>query len=835
MKQIVITFLAAFNVFFAIASGDSTRVSFCTTTGDICYGRPSYSESIEVIDSAGRVIREDEYSLSGCWEGIIDSIFRKSASNIYQYDANGNIVSHLNSIYFLNDSIKNQYTYSYDSLDRRLTEVRTRLHPLPVLDYFFEKFEYYQDSLSSDLYMHNPGSGLDTSYFRTMEYDSAMRKIKETFRRYETSSGNLNTFYIQYYMYDSTGNLSTLSYKNLLPSNDSTRITYFYNVLNNISEASYERFDTLNSIWELNEKTIYNYDSLNYLDIAYDIRCFAGICTDTSSYVDYTVDSIGRITRKAYYSYPGEWNGSSAVNFNAYGDTLYYGSSSPTENGCGESEYIYFTYSNSQEVIHSRTQTLASCAFMYVDCDYYNLNSDSMVINVSSPLTVCANDTVYPVVFHAGGNEPLQYHWSPGIYFSDSTIKYPYLINNVSGTYTLTVTDSSGRSITDTVSVQTHPDLIHPLDISAFGVPPCEGVVQLTFSPDSLNGTWYSHWEFDGSTYWEDTIVAGSSGLYSLIINNDYCTYRTDTNLVLIEPQPLTINIIGSYHVCEGNSVTLFTQDQFNFTWNTGSTADTIVADTSGYYYISMTDTNSCPDTSNMIYVYIGSFESAELIRDTSFCSGDSVRLNPGFYYSYFWSDSSTQNHLVVTDPGVYSLRVTDYFGCPNHDTITVTENLLPAVNLGTDTLLCRNTSIILDPGNFQSYQWQDGTSDSVFIPVYSGVDTVIISVLVSDSANCFASDTVAIFYDVCNEIVFNAGSSSYVWPIPADDIFYLQFSDKRGEIMVFNSLGEIVYKDRLFNSASINCKSWPSGSYFYKVIKEDGLNISGKIFIRHP
>lgn len=153
--------------------------------------------------------------------------------------------------------------------------------------------------------MHNPGSGLDTSYFRTMEYDSAMRKIKETFRRYETSSGNLNTFYIQYYMYDSTGNLSTLSYKNLLPSNDSTRITYFYNVLNNISEASYERFDTLNSIWELNEKTIYNYDSLNYLDIAYDIRCFAGICTDTSSYVDYTVDSIGRITREAYYSYPG--------------------------------------------------------------------------------------------------------------------------------------------------------------------------------------------------------------------------------------------------------------------------------------------------------------------------------------------------------------------------------------------------------------------------------------------------------------------------------------------------------------------------------------------------
>ena len=153
-----------------------------------------------------------------------------------------------------------------------------------------------------------------------------------------------------------------------------------------------------------------------------------------------------------------------------------------------------------------------------------------------------------------------------------------------------------------------------------------------------------------------------------------------------------------------------------------------------------MTDTNSCPDTSNMIYVYIGSFESAELIRDTSFCSGDSVRLNPGFYYSYFWSDSSTQNHLVVTDPGVYSLRVTDYFGCPNHDTITVTENLLPAVNLGTDTLLCRNTSIILDPGNFQSYQWQDGTNDSIFIPVYSGVHTVIISVLVSDSANCFAS-----------------------------------------------------------------------------------------------
>ena len=768
-------------------------------------------------------------------EFFSDSLFRKSASNVYQYDFSGNLIRHINTRYYLNDSIQKEYSYTYDSLNHLLSRSGINTYPLPGNNFLFQVYEYTLDSIASDLFMYNYGSGLDTVYYKTIVYDSINRKSIEIYKGYDISTHNLNGFSNQYYSYDSIGNLVSLIVKNLLPPYDSTAVFYLYNVLNNISEEYFEQSDSLTFDWYLNSKKVYVYDSLNFLERTYSIRCPMQICTDTTSYVDYTVDSVGNITHWRSYSFDGDWNGSSTIQYNIYGDTIVYGDGSPTANGCGESEYTYYYYNNSRQIIHSRTQSLVSCAMRYYDCDYYNLNDDSMVLFVSSPVTKCALDTIYPVVFHAGGMEPLQYHWSPGIYFSDSTIKYPYLINNVSGTYTLTVTDSLGRSISDTVTVQMHPNLIHPLDISAYGTPQCEGVVQLTFSPDSLTGTWYRYWEFDGSSYWQDTIVAGYSGLYSLVIYNNYCTYRTDTNLVLIEPQPLTRNTIGSYHVCEGNSVTLFTQDQFNFTWNTGSTADTIVADTSGYYYISMTDTNSCPDTSNIIYVYIGTFESAELIRDTSFCSGDSIRLNPGFYYSYFWSDSSTQNHLVVTDPGVYSLRVTDYYGCPNHDTISVTENLLPVVNLGVDTLLCRNTSIILDPGNFQSYQWQDGANDSVYIPVYSGVDTVIISVLVSNSANCFASDTVTIFYDVCNGIVFPTGSSSSVWPIPADNIFYVQFPEQKGEMIIYNSLGELIYEGWLFNSASINCKSWPSGSYFYKLVKENGLNISGKIFIRHP
>lgn len=833
MKRLLLLTLFCIQNCFAFASGDSIRVAFCTSYGDICNGFPGYYEIIDVIDSTGKIIRSDEYYKTGCNGNNYDSIFKKYTTNIYQYDNYGNVVNNIHTNFILTDSIQTTYSSTYDSLGHKLTESRTDSYPLPVRVRLFESFEYNQDSIVSDMRMEDHGTGLDTVFYKTMLYDSLMRKTNQTIYYYDIYNFNLTGLVHEYFAYDSISRLTTYISASQNSAVDSSRVLYSYNSFNSPSTVYYEQFDTISGTWKSISRTAYIYNGLQLLDSTYSISCVTPSCSDTTGYANYEYDLSGRFTYVRYYSYAGGWGGTNWVYYNSFGDTTEYGNASPTDNGCGESDRIAFDYNSSQQVTHSLETRLISCGFMFYECNYFNLGRDSMVIDVTFPSTVCAFDTVYPVVFCEGGEGPKQYHWSPGIYFSDSTIKYPYLINDTTTTYTLTVTDALGRTISDTVEVAVHPNQIQPLTISAFGVPPCPGLVRLTFTADSMNGNWDYYWQFDGDTYFEDTLIAEYSGYYSLTIYNSNCSYTSDTNLVLIIPEPLTINSIGSSSVCEGGSVILFTQDSSNYTWNTGSVSDTIVVDTSGFYYICMIDSNSCPDTSNVIYARIGTFESINLINDTSFCSGDSIRINGGYYYSYLWNDSSTLNYLFANTSGIFSLRVTDYFGCPNHDTISIIENLLPEISLGNDTLLCQNQTMLLAPGNYSSYLWQNGSTASTFTAGFAGIDTVFYVVTVSDSNYCFASDSVSVVFDICNEVNENFAIQIKSWPSPADEVLRFEFPFHSGELSIVNSLGEIVYKNQVNASIDFQTKSWPNGVYFY-YWKKRAQTGGGKVLIMH-
>ena len=114
---------------------------------------------------------------------------------------------------------------------------------------------------------------------------------------------------------------------------------------------------------------------------------------------------------------------------------------------------------------------------------------------------------------------------------------------------------------------------------------------------------------------------------------------------------------------------------------------------------------------------------------NVTICEGSTLSLTgSGSESIYAWSgpdgfSSSDLNASVSTNAttamgGNYVLSMTDTAGCVATDTITVTVNPLPIVDLGNDTTsICQGDSVLLDAGSgHTNYLWSTGdTTQTIY------------------------------------------------------------------------------------------------------------------------
>lgn len=132
-----------------------------------------------------------------------------------------------------------------------------------------------------------------------------------------------------------------------------------------------------------------------------------------------------------------------------------------------------------------------------------------------------------------------------------------------------------------------------------------------------------------------------------------------------------------------------------------------------------------------------------ELGNPVSFCSGDSIVLSAGNQFnSVLWSNGRTTNNITVNTAGVYSVIASQDAVCFQKDTITINTFSKPVVTLPAINVLCTPETIVLNAGsNFNSYVWQDGSTQQT----YTVQDTGKYWVTVTDQNQCSAADTVTI------------------------------------------------------------------------------------------
>lgn len=220
------------------------------------------------------------------------------------------------------------------------------------------------------------------------------------------------------------------------------------------------------------------------------------------------------------------------------------------------------------------------------------------------------------------------------------------------------------------------------------------------------------------------------------------------TTIFNFPPQPLPTSITpvslgADFSICLLGSDTLYAGPGYSsFLWQDGSTDSTFIVTDSGTYIIKAADLLGCFSSDTIHVAFLPPY-TYSMGNDTVVCKDQPVLIDagPGFT-SYLWQDFTTNQTNTAVNPGVYSVTVTDSFGCIGLSMIKVSNFGIPPLDIGNDTSLCIGDKIIFNGGAFPTYLWQDGSTT----PIYTATTPGIYYVIVSDFNGCIYSDTAEIF-----------------------------------------------------------------------------------------
>lgn len=182
-----------------------------------------------------------------------------------------------------------------------------------------------------------------------------------------------------------------------------------------------------------------------------------------------------------------------------------------------------------------------------------------------------------------------------------------------------------------------------------------------------------------------------------------------------------------------------------SYLWNTNAVTPSISINTSGTYWVEVSD--DCINRRDSIQITVFPFPEISGLSDSSICEGTfPVILSPTVTQgaSILWENGQTTIPRTITAPGTYSLQISNSCGTID-STITITQTDLPDVSLVSTIDSCLHTgqSIFLVPvlNNVTTVTWSDGTNGNQLSVSQSGTYLVYGSNSCGiDSASCLVT-----------------------------------------------------------------------------------------------
>jgi gliding motility-associated-like protein len=545
----------------------------------------------------------------------------------------------------------------------------------------------------------------------------------------------------------------------------------------------------------------------------------------------------------------------------------------------GSIEY-YFTGANTGSGLNDASGELFNEGLTIVTYKVYDAagNADSCSFNVTVIVTSVPPDTALSnrdSICSGDGDITLSY--SGGVMPDGGEAQWytePSFTNNIGSGNNLVITAPLATSVyyvrfegncdtteEKTVTVYVKDFSVPPVTASSDrdSVCPGDGFIILNYTGGSAgpgaSAQWYSDQLF--------TLMVGSGNNLSIpapLETTDYyvrfegeCdTTNAVMTTVYVYPSPQPKFIIQTDRLCPDTEAVLYVADGFagsDYTWTiTGGVigadlGDSVFIDWGsqvGDYQLSFTEMtiNGCVSGPVILDIHLTS-PTVELGTDQFICQGESVTITPaGSFASVLWYDGSNGPTYTTGESELVSIIVYDENSCTASDSVQVTVGEAPYVNLGNDTLLCGEQSLVLDAGNPGSvYEWSTGeTSQS--INVYASSQEIW--VLITTEYGCSSGDTIRIYRCSVRDFFSNIPNAITPNDDNVNDTWYFDEAAAFPNILIeiFDRWGKLVFRSERgypepWDGRSMNGKEMPMDSYYYVLDPGDGSDqITGTITV---
>ncbi|MBC7775749.1 MAG: gliding motility-associated C-terminal domain-containing protein [Phycisphaerae bacterium] len=323
------------------------------------------------------------------------------------------------------------------------------------------------------------------------------------------------------------------------------------------------------------------------------------------------------------------------------------------------------------------------------------------------------NDGQIAIGVQDGQPPYVQYNWNPPAQPPNSPVIFALTAN----TYSVTVTDNAGCTLTGTFVLGQPAAITNTFDptvigtVTCFGGVPCDGkatpLTKYTDGPGDFNFLWG-----DGST--DSLRIDLCAGPNIVTITDGNNCFTIDTVDIATPPQ-ITGAVATTETLCFGDSTGTATLTAsggnggpYTYLWNTGATTANVIGLPAGNYTVTITDNKSCTNSINTIVIG----QPGQIVLSTTFTNPTcfagkngqtTVEVVGGVpNYTYSWENAAGDDvgdakTAEMLPAGTYVVTVTDMNGCTSVTNETITdppavigsyEPLAPLTCNGDETIL---------------------------------------------------------------------------------------------------------------------------------------------------
>ncbi len=269
----------------------------------------------------------------------------------------------------------------------------------------------------------------------------------------------------------------------------------------------------------------------------------------------------------------------------------------------------------------------------------------------------------------SGGSGAYTYMWS-----TTPAITTPTIINRCHGTYMVTVTDANGCSASAVAVVGSGSCTNNNLVVSINSQDLSCAHQQDTMTVNVSGGTppYLYDWNTGAVT---DTFITDMEGVYLVYVTDDSgCVktaidtlHNTGVNITLQTVTPVSCNGTSNGYIkvnVTGGA------PPYTYLWNTNDTGDTLSNIASGYYSLTVTDSQSCTDTLGYYLPQSSTDWSYYIYTSSTYANcGNNGTATAWVYggtspFTFLWNNADTTATITGLASGNYTVTVTGSDGC---------------------------------------------------------------------------------------------------------------------------------------------------------------------------